>query len=184
VALAGIVLQRVAENQTTAWFGAYWIAQGRGTTEAGFLNAWSVFSEFVAMGLTTGWLARVDLRAAMMWSCLISAIRWGLTPFCGELWCAIPLQSVHALSFGVFYPASLLWIRTQWPTTFFNTRYLMEGSVRVASSGYYYLAAGTLIPLMGYVPVFEGCAVMAALGALVWWLPGFGRTTETRDRRF
>lgn len=180
IALLGIVFQRVAENQTTAWFGAYWIATGHHVTEAGFLNAWSVFSEFVAMGLTASALGRMNLPWVMMWSCLISAFRWAATPFCTDLWCAIPLQSVHALSFGLFYPASLIWIRSQWPDQFFNTRYVMEGGVRILSSGYYYLAAGTLIPVMGFVPVFEGCAVFALLGAVVWWRPGFSRGAKAR----
>jgi MFS_1 like family len=171
IALVGITFQRVAENQSTAWFGAMWMASGHSATQAGLLSAWAVLAEFFAMGASTRWLERAPLQRIMFWCCFISAIRWALTPSCSSMWCAASLQSIHALSFGVFYPASLIWIRSRWPDHFFKARFTMEGGQRALSSGYYFLAAGTLIPLAGYGPVFIGCGLCAAIGAMVWWLP-------------
>jgi len=173
LALVGITFQRVAENQSTAWFGAMWMAGGHSATQAGLLSAWAVLAEFFAMGASTRWLERAPLQRVMFWCCLISAARWAFTPNCSSLWCAAALQSVHALSFGVFYPASLIWIRSHWPLHFFKARFVMEGGQRALSSAYYFLAAGAMIPLMGYVPVFVGCGIFAGLGALVWCLPAF-----------
>lgn len=172
IALVGITFQRVAENQATAWFGAMWMASGHSATQAGLLSAWAVLAEFFAMGFSTQWLERAPLQRWMFWCCLISAVRWALTPSCSDFWCAAGLQSVHALSFGVFYPASLIWIRSHWPKDFFRARFMMEGGQRALSSGYSFLAAGTMIPLIGFSPVFIGCGLFAALGALVWCLPG------------
>ncbi len=171
VALLGITFQRVAENQSTAWFGAMWMAGGHSATQAGLLSAWAVLAEFFAMGASTRWLERAPLQRAMFWCCLISAARWALTPSCSSMLCAATLQSVHALSFGVFYPASLIWIKSRWPQDFFKARFMMEGGQRAVSSAYSFLAAGTMIPLMGYVPVFVGCGLFAAIGAVVWCLP-------------
>jgi MFS_1 like family len=171
IALVGITFQRVAENQTTAWFGAMWMANGHSATQAGLLSAWAVLAEFFAMGASTRWLSNAPLQRVMFWCCLVSALRWIITPSCDSMLCAASLQSLHALSFGVFYPASLIWIRSRWPDHFFKARFTMEGGQRVLSSGYYFLAAGTMIPIAGYVPVFVGCGIFAVIGALVWCLP-------------
>lgn len=173
LALIGITFQRVAENQSTAWFGAMWMAGGHSATQAGLLSAWAVLAEFFAMGASTRWLERAPLQRVMFWCCLISSVRWILTPSCSSMVCAAALQSVHALSFGVFYPASLIWIRSHWPKHFFKARFTMEGGQRALSSGYYFLAAGSLIPVLGFAPVFEGCGLFAAIGAAVWCLPAF-----------
>jgi len=171
IGLVGITFQRVAENQSTAWFGAMWMAEGHSATEAGLLSAWAVLAEFFAMGASTHWLERAPLQKVLFWCCVISAVRWVMTPQCSDMWCAAGLQTVHALSFGVFYPASLIWIKSRWPKEFFTARFSMEGGQRALSSGYYFLAAGIMIPLSGYAPVFVGCGIFAALGAFVWCLP-------------
>jgi PPP family 3-phenylpropionic acid transporter len=169
-AVLAIVLHRVAENQTTAWFGAMWMHAGHSTSEAGVLAAWAVAAEFIAMGASAAWLARRDLGRLMLVCSLISALRWWATPWCTEFACAAVLQTAHAVSFGVFYPASLLWLRAHRPGDFFRAKYVMEGATRGLSSGYYFLAASTLIPVVGYAATFRGCAALAAASVLLWCL--------------
>lgn len=166
--IGAIALHRVAENQTTAWFGAMWIARGHSASEAGILAAWAVAAEFLAMGAAPRFVARFGLARLLAACTAISALRWWLTPRCEQFACAAALQSVHALTFGVYYPASLLWLRNARPQDFFNARYLVEGSSRALAGGYYYLAAGTLIPALGYASAFEGCALLALLALLLW----------------
>ena len=166
--LAAISLHRMAENQSTAWLGAMWIARGHPTSEAGILAAWAVAAEFLAMGASARFLADFKLARLMLICTGISVLRWWLTPVCQQFACVAALQTLHALSFGVFYPASLLWLRKQRPDDFFAARYLMEGSSRALAGGYYFLAAGTLIPLFGYGAVFRGCALIAAGAAALW----------------
>jgi hypothetical protein len=171
-ALLAIALHRVGENQTTVWFGALWMAQGHSASEAGALSAWAVAAEFLAMGASARWLARVDLGRVMLCCCAMSALRWAVVPSCQHFACAAALQSVHALSFGVFYPASLLWIRAQVPDDFFRARFLMECTWRALTSAGAFLVASTIIPMFGYPAVFWAGAVLSGIAALAWCLPG------------
>ena len=176
IALFAIVLHRTAESQATAWFGALWINRGHSPTQAGLLGALPVACEFLAMGVSAPWLARLDTVLVMLTCSAISAVRWWLTPACEDFACAAAFQSLHAISFGLFYPASLLWLRAQRPLEFFRNRYVMEAGARAAGSGYYFLAAGTLIPLLGYDWVYRIPALIAVVAVLLWaalpWLAG------------
>jgi MFS_1 like family len=177
---AAVALMRLAEAVSTTWFGAYWLHSGHGTLETGVLCAVPVAMEFLAMWKGGPLMARFSAPGVMLICCLASAARWLATPYCSALWCAVPLQSVHALTFGFFYPASLLWIRQQAGPHFFQVRYLTEASARAVTAMVTFAAAGWVIAHWGYGAVFGLACGLACVSAVWWWHLGAGESAAHR----
>jgi PPP family 3-phenylpropionic acid transporter len=107
---------------------------------------------------------------AMMLICIaLSALRWLATPWCEQLWCAVPLQSIHAFTFGFFYPASLIWLKHEFAVSFFQARYATESVARALTAAVTYLAAGWAIASYGYGAVYSVSCALAVLCCL-WWV--------------
>ena len=159
---------RLAEAISTTWFGAYWLHTGHSAFETGLLCALPVAAEFLAMWKGGSWLARYSPAAVMLICSALSALRWLATPFCTQLWCALPLQSVHAFTFGFFYPASLIWLKHEFDDRFFQARYATESVARALTAAVSYLAAGWVIASYGYGAVFGVSCALAVLCGL-WW---------------
>ena len=147
---------------------AYWLHSGHSPLQTGLLCALPVAAEFLAMWKGGAFLQRFSPTAVMLICSSASALRWLATPFCTQLWCAIPLQSVHALTFGFFYPASLIWLKHEFDGSFFQARYVTESVARALTAAVSYLAAGWLIASLGYGAVF-GVSCALALLCCLWW---------------
>jgi hypothetical protein len=160
---------RLAEAISTTWFGAYWLHTGHSPLETGLLCALPVAAEFWAMWKGGSFLARYSPAAVMLICSGASALRWLATPFCSQLWCAVPLQSVHAFTFGFFYPASLLWLKHEFADSFFQARYATESVARALTAAVSYMAAGWVIASYGYGAVFAVSCTLAVLCSL-WWV--------------
>jgi hypothetical protein len=160
---------RLAEAISTTWFGAYWLHTGHSPLETGLLCALPVAAEFWAMWKGGTFLSRYSPAAVMLICSGASALRWIATPFCTQLWCAVPLQSVHAFTFGFFYPASLLWLKHEFADSFFQSRYATESVARALTAVVSYLAAGWVIASYGYGAVFAVSSALAVLCSL-WWI--------------
>lgn len=176
---ATIASMRLAEAIATTWFGAFWLATGHSAAETGLLCALPVAAEFLAMWKGSRFL-RPALIPALIAACAgASCLRWIITPLCETAWCAAPLQAVHALSFGLFYPASLLWLKHQYGERFFSTRYLLEGSSRALGAVSAYAAAAFAIAAFGYASMFWLAAALAGLCCIWWsWLVAKHRTAR------
>ncbi|MCX8521680.1 MAG: MFS transporter [Rhodoferax sp.] len=166
---AAINAMRLGEIISTTWFGAYWLATGHSPLETGLLCALPVAAEFVAMWKGTAFLARYSAASMMLLCALVSVLRWLGTPYCSQLWCAIPLQSLHAYSFGFFYPASLLWLRQEFGAGFFRARYATESALRAVTAAVMFAAAGGVIQAYGYSAVYGAGSGLALLSGLWWW---------------
>jgi len=166
---AAVAAMRLAEAVSTTWFGAYWLHTGHGTLETGLLCAVPVAMEFLAMWKGGPLMARFSAPTVMLICCLLSAVRWVATPYCSALWCAVPLQSIHAFTFGFFYPASLLWLKQQAGPHFFHVRYLTEAGARALTAAVTFAAAGWVIARWGYAAIFGVAWVLALCSALWWW---------------
>lgn len=164
-----ISCMRLAEAISTTWFGAYWLATGHSPLQTGLLCALPVAAEFLAMWRGGRFLARHSAQAMMLICCAVSALRWFFTPLCSELWCAIPLQSLHAFTFGFFYPASLIWLKQAYPARFFEARYLTESAARALTAAVSFAAAGWVIASYGYAALFGTSGALAVLTGLWWW---------------
>jgi hypothetical protein len=160
---------RLAEAISTTWFGAYWLHTGHSPLQTGLLCALPVASEFWAMWKGGSFLARYSPAAVMLICSCASALRWIATPFCSQLWCAVPLQMVHAFTFGFFYPASLLWLKHEFADSFFQARYATESVARALTAAVSYQAAGWVIASFGYGAVYSLSSALAVLCSL-WWI--------------
>lgn len=166
---AAIACMRVAEAAATTWFGAYWLHTGHSPLETGVLCAVPVAAEFLAMWKGGPWMRRTSAAAMMLICCGVSVVRWVGTPFCETLWCAVPLQGIHAFTFGFFYPASLVWLKHTFGDAFFHTRYLTESVARAATAAVTFVAAGWAIATLGYIAIYATCLVLTVVSGL-WWL--------------
>jgi PPP family 3-phenylpropionic acid transporter len=169
VGAGAVTGMRLAEAVSTTWFGAYWLHTGHSPLQTGLLCALPVAAEFWAMWKGGKFLARYSAAAVMLICSAASALRWLALPFCSQLWCAVPLQSVHAFTFGIFYPASLLWLKHEFSDGFFQARYATESVARALTAAVSYLAAGWAIASYGYGVVFGVSCTLAVLCSL-WWL--------------
>jgi PPP family 3-phenylpropionic acid transporter len=160
---------RLAEAISTTWFGAYWLHTGHSPMQTGLLCALPVAAEFVAMWKGGRLLARYSAPTLMLLCCAASALRWLATPFCSELWCAVPLQSLHAFTFGFFYPASLIWLKQSYADHFFQARYVTEAAARGLTAAVSYVAAAWVIARFGYGAIFACSCGLAVLTGLWWW---------------
>jgi PPP family 3-phenylpropionic acid transporter len=160
---------RLAEAISTTWFGAYWLHTGHSPLQTGLLCALPVAAEFLAMWKGGAFLQRYSAPAMMLICSAVSVLRWLGTPWCEQLWCAVPLQSLHAFTFGFFYPASLIWLKHEFGAGFFQSRYATESVARALTAAVSYLAAGWVIASFGYGAIF-GAACTLALLCTLWWL--------------
>ena len=159
---------RLAEAISTTWFGAFWLHTGHSPLETGLLCALPVAAEFWAMWKGGSFMARFSPAAVMLICSGASALRWLATPFCSQLWCAVPLQSVHAFTFGFFYPASLLWLKHEFADRFFQARYATESVARALTAAVSYMAADWVIASYGYGVLYAVSSALAVLCSL-WW---------------
>lgn len=166
---AAVSGMRLAEAISTTWFGAYWLSTGHSPLETGLLCALPVAAEFLAMWKGAAFLQRYSAAAMMLICSALSALRWLATPYCEQLWCAVPLQSLHAFTFGFFYPASLLWLKQAFASDFFQARYATESAARALTAAVTYLAAGWVLSAYGYGAVYGVSCVLAVLCCL-WWV--------------
>ncbi len=165
---AAVAGMRLAEAISTTWFGAYWLHTGHSAFETGLLCALPVAAEFLAMWKGSLFLQRHSATAMMLACSALSLLRWLATPFCTQLWCAVPLQLLHAFSFGFFYPASLIWLKAAFGEDFFQARYATESVARGLTAAVTYLAAGWVIAAYGYGAVYAVSSTLALLCGL-WW---------------
>ena len=179
---AAVSGMRLAEAISTTWFGAWWLSTGHGPLQTGLLCALPVAAEFLAMWRGGRFLARYSARHVMLICCAASALRWLATPFCAALWCAVPLQSVHAFTFGFFYPASLIWLKHAYGEGFFRARYATEATARALTAAVSFAAAGWVIAHWGYGAIFAtSCALAVASGLWWWWLGAGSRPGRIRS---
>ena len=166
---AAVAGMRLAETISTTWFGAYWLHTGHSALETGLLCALPVAAEFLAMWKGGWFLQRYSATAVMLICAALSVLRWLATPLCTQLWCAVPLQGIHAFSFGFFYPASLIWLKAAFGDGFFRARYATESAARGLTAAVTYLAAGWVIAAYGYGAVYAVSSMLALLCGL-WWV--------------
>ena len=166
---AAVSCMRLAEAMSTTWFGAWWLSIGHSPRQTGLLCALPVVGEFVALWLGGRVLSRYSAPALMLACCAVSAARWLATPYCTQLWCAVPLQSLHAFSFGLFYPASLIWLKDRYGSGFFHARYATEAAARALTAAASFAAASWVIASLGYGAIYATSTLLAVLSGLWWW---------------
>jgi PPP family 3-phenylpropionic acid transporter len=114
--LAVAMLMQIGFGPYYVFFTLYLDQQGLGTDVIGGLWALGVLAEIVLFVFAPALLRRFGPIALLLLCLGTTAVRWGLTAlFPDSLWVMIPLQLLHALSYGVFHAACMQLIGAYFP---------------------------------------------------------------------
>ena len=110
--LAGGFLLQLAHGIYYSFFSIYLEAEGYSRSAIGILWAVGVGAEVLVFITMHNLLPRVGVRAIMLFSLLMAAIRWLLIGhFVDYLWILLIAQTFHAFTFGTFHAAAIESVR-------------------------------------------------------------------------
>lgn len=161
------------------FFSIFLGLHGYSRSLAGQLWALGVAAE-IALFMGVSRLVRsVGPRRLMLLALGSAALRWlALGLAVDMLWVLIPVQLLHALSFGAYHAVAMHYIQTLFPpdqqgrgqAAYNAASYGVGGSLGSLSAGYLWQATSP-----GFT--FVAAGLVAALGGfLIWWGLGRGRT--------
>lgn len=156
-----------ATNQFThgplnVFFTLYVQDVGYSAFEAGQLWALGVFAEVVLFFVLPRYLTRLDLRHVLVFSLVLSGLRWlGTAWFVESAVVLMGLQLIHAFSFGAIHAVSIEFVRRWFPDR-------LSGRGMALYSGLVFGAGGALGSLSsGYLwEAFGGAQTFAWMGML------------------
>ena len=153
---------------TQIGFGPYYVfftlhlsAHGHGTDTIGALWALGVLAEILIFLFAPNLLRRFRVQHLLLACLAATVLRWGATAvFAGSLWVLVPLQLLHALSFGAFHACCM-----QLVTVYFPGRLSGHGQALLYSLG---SGAGGVIGSIAAGAAWKGGGGLAAFvfGAL------------------
>ncbi len=141
-------------------FGAlHWQAQGLSAAWVGTLWAIGVFAEVVLFALSAPVVQRFGPAQLIVAGAGASVVRWGVMAFDPPLGVLIPLQVLHALTYGAAHLGAILFI----------TRAVPHKGMGSAQAFYATIAAGLALGIVGLV----SGALFAQIGGAVFLVPTF-----------
>jgi PPP family 3-phenylpropionic acid transporter len=141
-------------------FGAlHWQAQGLSAAWVGTLWAIGVFAEVVLFALSAPVVRRFGPAQLIVAGAGASVVRWGVMAFDPPLAVLIPLQVLHALTYGAAHLGAILFI----------TRAVPHQGMGSAQAFYATIAAGLALGIVGLI----SGALFAQIGGAVYLVPTF-----------
>ena len=141
-------------------FGAlHWQAQGLSAAWVGTLWAIGVFAEVVLFALSAPVVRRFGPAQLIVAGAGESVVRWGVMAFDPPLAVLIPLQLLHALTYGAAHLGAILFI----------TRAVPHQGMGSAQAFYATIAAGLALGIVGLI----SGALFAQIGGAVYLVPTF-----------
>ncbi len=139
-------------------FGAlHWQAQGLSAAWVGTLWAIGVFAEVVLFALSAPVVRRFGPAQMIVAGAGASVVRWGVMAFDPPLGVLIPLQLLHALTYGAAHLGAILFI----------TRAVPHKGMGSAQAFYATIAAGLALGIVGLI----SGALFAQIGGAVFLVP-------------
>lgn len=139
-------------------FGAlHWQAQGLSAAWVGTLWAIGVFAEVVLFALSAPVVRRFGPAQLIVAGAGASVVRWGVMAFDPPLAVLIPLQVLHALTYGAAHLGAILFI----------TRAVPHQGMGSAQAFYATIAAGLALGIVGLI----SGALFAQIGGAVYLVP-------------
>ena len=139
-------------------FGAlHWQAQGLSAAWVGTLWAIGVFAEVVLFALSAPVVRRFGPAELIVAGAGASVVRWGVMAFDPPLGVLIPLQVLHALTYGAAHLGAILFI----------TRAVPHKGMGSAQAFYATIAAGLALGVVGLI----SGALFAQVGGEVYFVP-------------
>jgi PPP family 3-phenylpropionic acid transporter len=141
-------------------FGAlYWQSQGLPAAWVGALWAIGVFAEVLVFAFSAPIARRFGPLQLIAAGAAASVLRWTAMAFDPPLYVLVPLQVLHALTYGATHLGAILFITRAVPHTAMGT----------AQAFYSTIAAGLLLGVVGLV----SGALYGGVGGLVFLVPAF-----------
>lgn len=154
-----------ASHATLYTFGAlHWRGQGISSTWIGLLWAISVVAEIALFAYSRALTARFGLIEVMIAGCAACVVRWVILAFDPPLALLIPLQLLHALTYGATHIGAILFISRAVPAGASGTAQGLYATIAAGvGHGAATLASGKLYPLYGG-KAFLAMAALSAVG--------------------
>ncbi len=139
-------------------FGAlYWQSQGLSAAWIGALWAIGVFAEVLLFAFSAPVARRLGPVQLIVLGAGTSVLRWGAMAFDPPLYLLVPLQALHALTYGASHLGAILYI----------SRAVPHAAVGTAQALYSTMAAGLVLGIVGLI----SGALYASAGGWVFLVP-------------
>ncbi len=170
--LAVNMLLQLAHAPYYVFYSIYLKHYGYSASLTGFLWALGVFAEIILFIFMRRMLARFSLRAILLFSILLSVIRWLLIAWCVDyFWVMIVAQVLHAATFGGVHVAAIHLVHYYFgqqhqgkgQALYSSLSYGLGGIVGSYYSGYYWESLGSAM-------IYSLAAVCCGLAWLIAYL--------------
>ncbi len=163
-------LMLVSHGTYYGFFSIHLENLGFGTMFIGFAWALASIAEITVMIGSTRLFDRFSLENVLVFSFFVACIRWILLFFAVSPAMILLAQLLHAVTYGAFHMASILYIDRVSPEGAKTIGQALNNSVSfglgmmigVFVNGYFF-------DMVGSTPLFIGSAVVAAVGGLILW---------------
>ncbi len=154
-----------ASHATLYTFGAlHWRSQGISPTWVGILWAISVSAEILLFAYSSALARRFGIIEVLLAGALGCVVRWTILAFDPPLALLIPLQVLHALTYGATHIGAILFISRAVPAGASGTAQGLYATIAAGvGHGAATLASGKLYPLFGG-KAFLAMAALSAVG--------------------
>ena len=164
-------LQQLSHGPYYTFFSVYLEDHGYSNTGIGLMWSLGVAAEVLIFIIMHRLILRFSLRAIMLGSILLSAIRWLLIAFCVE---SLPVllfaQCLHAASFGTFHAFAVEMVRRSFPghegqgmALYSGLSFGAGGAVGAVASGWLW----QLSPVSTFIAAAMICIIAFAVGIKV-----------------
>jgi len=170
VFLLGGFLMLVSHGTYYGFFSIHLENLGFGTMFIGFAWALASIAEITVMIGSNRLFARFTLEKVLIFSCFAACARWIILFFAVSPASLLCSQLLHAITYGAFHMASILYIDRVSPAGAKTIGQALNNSVTFGMGmmiGVF--VNGYLFDLLGSTPLFIGSAAVAAAGGLVLW---------------
>lgn len=163
---------------TQIGFGPYYVfftlhlrAQGHGTDTIGALWALGVLAEILLFLCAPQLLRHVRVRHLLLACLAATVLRWSITAaFAQSLWIMLPVQLLHALSFGAFHACCMQLVAAHFPGRLSGQGQAMLYSLGSGAGGVIgAIAAGAAWKAGGGAAAFTFAALATAAALAVGW---------------
>ena len=114
--IAVVMLTQIGFGPYYVFFTLHLSAQGHGTDTIGGLWALGVLAEILIFLFAPNLLRRFRVQHLLLACLAATVLRWGATAvFADALWVLVPMQLLHALSFGAFHACCMQLVTVYFP---------------------------------------------------------------------
>lgn len=160
--LVGILFSRMGEAAYNVFYSVHVTDLNFSPKFAGQLWAIGVLSEVIVLLFAKRLLSNVNIQHAILGTYLISALRWLGIALATSVWQLVALQSLHGITFGLFYVAVVQWAHIHSPENLKTSAQGMSHAIMFGIAGIVGQTLGGLFyDLGGSQVVFYGASAMA-----------------------